>query len=117
MEWLPTARVLVANLATPALRVEVPIFVVPFLKVTVPVGVPENVGCTVAVRVTNWPKADGFGDAVSPVVVLDVIEKLAVSVPSTLPATSVLWNVTVLTPAVDTVKGAVYVVMVPPLIW
>src|ERR1700728_3088055 len=115
MEWLPTARVLVVNLATPALRVEVPIFVVPFLKVTVPVGVPENVGCTVAEKVTYWPEADGFGDAVSPVVVLEVIEKLVVSVPSTLPATSVLWYVMVLTPAVDTVKAPVYVMTAPPL--
>lgn len=37
--------------------------VVPFLNVTVPVGVP-TVALTVAVTVTVWPLADGFGDEV-----------------------------------------------------
>ena len=38
----------------------------PSLNVTVPVGVPEPVaGCTVAVNVTAWPKADGFSEEVN----------------------------------------------------
>ena len=42
------------------------------VKVTVPVGVPEPGGLvvTVAQTVTDWPHTDGFGVAVTAVVVL-----------------------------------------------
>ena len=109
MAWLPTVRVVVENVATPPLSVFVPSTVAPSLNVTVPVGVPDKVAATEAVNFTELPDAAGLADVVSPVVVWDVIEKLADSVPSALPATSVLWKVTVLTPAEDTANGELYV--------
>ena len=40
-----------------------PSVVAPSLKVTVPVGVPAPGACdTVAVKVTDWPKADGLAE-------------------------------------------------------
>ena len=38
----------------------VPRVVVPSKNVTVPVGVPVPVGCTVAVKTTDWPNVAGF---------------------------------------------------------
>ncbi len=35
---------------------------------TLPVGVPPSAGFTVASRLTDWPKVEGFGEAVSVVV-------------------------------------------------
>ena len=57
----------VAKVATPeVLRVPVPSVVVPSLKVTMPVGVPvPPLAVTVAVNVTDWPKAAGFCEDVS----------------------------------------------------
>jgi len=88
----------------------------PFLNVTVPVGVP-SVEVTVAVKVTAVSYVDGFTDEATEVVVLPSMVKVTVLGLSTLPALSVLWNVTVLLPRADTVNGAVYVVNAPPLIW
>ena len=71
--WLPTLRAETPTRAcpepftvTPEARV-----VVPSRKLTVPVGVPEpgDAALTVAVKVTSWPKTDGFGDVLTVVVV------------------------------------------------
>jgi hypothetical protein len=60
----------VENVATPpALSVPVPSKVAPSRKVTVPVGVPARL-VTVAVKVTDWPKVEGFGEPVTIVVLL-----------------------------------------------
>ena len=63
----PAASDDVARVATPdPLRVPVPSVVVPSLKVTVPVGAPvPPLDVTVAVNVTDWPNAAGFGEDVS----------------------------------------------------
>jgi len=68
--WLPTARVEVVIVATPPLSVLVPSvwLVLLSLKVTVPVGVPP-LPETVAVNVTDWPTALGFGEPATVVVV------------------------------------------------
>ena len=54
MGWVPTLRMVVLKVATPALSVTVPRVVVPFLKVTEPVGVPVAEE-TVALKVTACP--------------------------------------------------------------
>jgi hypothetical protein len=54
MLWLPTASVLLLNVALPAESAGLPSVVAPSLKVTVPVGVPA-VEVTVAVNVTIVP--------------------------------------------------------------
>ena len=64
-----TDKVEVLNVALLLLNVPVPNVVEPALKVTVPVGVPPD-EVTVAVKVTDWPKVDGFTDDVSDVEVL-----------------------------------------------
>jgi hypothetical protein len=72
MLLVPTASVEVVNVATPPVRAGLPIFVVPSKKVTVPVGVPlpNPVGkVTVAVKVTDCPGLDGFGEDASAVAV------------------------------------------------
>lgn len=60
----PTGSVEVVNVATPLLSEAVPNVVAPFLNVTVPVGTPPE-EVTVAVKVTAWPEADGFGEELS----------------------------------------------------
>ena len=62
----------IANVAAPPLRVPVPSVVLPSLNVTVPVGVPlaGAAAVTVAVKVTDCPKTEGFADEVTPVVLL-----------------------------------------------
>src|SRR5580693_2009790 len=57
IEWWPTARVEVANVALPAVSVAVASVVAPSLKATVPAGVPEPgaLAVTVAVKVTFCP--------------------------------------------------------------
>src|SRR5450755_2225374 len=64
MEWVPTASVEVAKVATWApltvLRVPVPMALVPSLKVTVPVGGFVPLVVTVAVNVTMSPLFAGF---------------------------------------------------------
>ena len=57
----PTASAEVVNTATPP-EIEVePILVDPSRKVTVPV----LLGSTVAVKVTDWPKTEGFSEELS----------------------------------------------------
>src|SRR5437867_1147228 len=67
MLWLPTLRLEVAHVATPAASACAPqpvIELAPSLKFTVPLGVPApgTVAFTVAVNVTDWPNTDGFAD-------------------------------------------------------
>ncbi len=50
--------------------VTVPKDVVPSRKVTVPVGVPPADGCTVTVKVTDWPNVAGFRLEATAVVVV-----------------------------------------------
>ena len=71
MECEPSAKVEVANVATPAFSVPVPSVVAPSLNVTVPVAVPlpGETAATVAVKVTDWPKTDGLAELVNVVVV------------------------------------------------
>src|SRR2546425_12356028 len=62
MECAPTAREAVVSVAMPEeSSVPVPRLAAPSRNVTVPVGVPAG-ELTVAVRVTGWPKADGFAE-------------------------------------------------------
>lgn len=58
-------------LVLPLVRVPVPSVVAPSLKVTVPVGMPEPgaTAATVAVKVTGWPKTDGFAEDITDIVV------------------------------------------------
>jgi hypothetical protein len=71
MVWLPTASVETEIVATPlAFNCALPRVVSPFRKVTVPVGTAEDdPPLTVAVSNTAWPKVEGFGTAVTLVVV------------------------------------------------
>jgi len=56
----PNGNLDVANLAVPALSVFVARTVAPFRNLTIPEGVPLYWGATVAVKVTDRPKLDGF---------------------------------------------------------
>ena len=56
MESLPLGSEVVVAVATPPVSVDVPKVVVPLVKVTVPV---TPVG-SVAVKVTDWPRVEGF---------------------------------------------------------
>jgi hypothetical protein len=69
----PAGNFLGVKPATPPLSSAVPIVAVPFLKVTDPVGVPLNSGVTVAVKVTDCPKVEGFSDETTDVVVLALL--------------------------------------------
>ena len=62
------------NVAVPADSVPVPSVVEPSLNVTVPVAV---LGDTVAVRVTDWPKVEGFAEEEMVVVVVALLAALA----------------------------------------
>jgi len=68
----PTASAEVESVATPEpfKATAAPIAVPLLLNVTVPVGVPATAEVTVAVSVTVWPKTEGFGWAVSAVVLV-----------------------------------------------
>ena len=100
-----------------------PMFVVSMVKVILPVGVP-TVEVTVAVKVTDCPKVDGFGDEVSVVAVLAlsfVRLKLMLVAPAALAVTlyepAVPFAVTVVETAPLTamlwVKGVVSVILAP----
>jgi hypothetical protein len=65
MEAVPTPRAVVVKVATPPVSVALPSVALPFLNVTVPVGVPLNSGATVAVKVTESPKVEGFSEEVN----------------------------------------------------
>ena len=67
IEWAPSVNVEVAKVAFPLLRAPVPSVVVPSLNVTVPVGVPAVEDFTVAVKVTELPKVEGFNEEVTEV--------------------------------------------------
>src|SRR5215831_5392723 len=71
MSCVPTVSVDVLSVPSAlALRLEVPRLVDPSKKVTVPVGVTLNPSLVaVAVKVTDWPKLEGFWEEVSVVVV------------------------------------------------
>ena len=73
MECAPTPRTAVTHVVVPAAsaRLTQPAMLTPpFLKVTVPVGVgPAPV--TTAVKVTGWPKTEGFAEEVTVVVDAD----------------------------------------------
>ncbi len=72
IEWPATDRAPVENVATPEpFNVPVPSVEAPSLNVTVPPGrpAPGAVAVTVAVKVTDWPKTDGFVDEPRAVVV------------------------------------------------
>ena len=75
IDWVATPRLEVVRLALPPLRVAVPRELEPSLKVTVPVGVPlpGAAAATVAVKVTDWPKTEGFADDVTEVVVASLV--------------------------------------------
>ena len=68
-------RLVVVKVAVPPDNVPVPSVVVPSLKVTVPVGLPlpGATALTVAVKVTDWPNAEGFAEEASVVVVLALL--------------------------------------------
>src|SRR5579863_7289054 len=73
MEWVVTESAEVLKDATPdPFRPIVPSGLAPSLKVTVPVGVPEpgSPAATVAVKVTDWPKTEGFVALTTAVVVV-----------------------------------------------
>ena len=66
IECTPAPSPEVVNVAVPPFSEPGPSTMAPSLNVTVPVGVPEPVaGCTVAVNVTAWPKADGFSEEIN----------------------------------------------------
>ena len=60
IECEPAVKFETASCATLLEIAVVPKDVVPSKKVTVPVGVPVPVGCTVAVKTTDWPNVAGF---------------------------------------------------------
>ena len=74
MEWLATLSADVVKVAVPAVNVLAPNVVAPSLKVTVPIGVPDPgaVAATVAVKVTDWPNAEGLAEEATAVVVFAV---------------------------------------------
>ena len=80
MECVPTDSAEVLNVALPLMRVPVPSVAPPFLKVTGPVGVPVVVDFTVAVKVTAVPKADGFFEETTDVVVAALVIGACVTV-------------------------------------
>jgi hypothetical protein len=74
IECVPSASVVVVNVAFLLLSVPVPSSVVPSMNVTVPVGVPApgDSATKVAVKVTVAPEVDGFNDDVTMVFELDL---------------------------------------------
>ena len=71
MLWLPAGSAEVLNMAVPAFKATVPSTVEPSLIVTLPVGVSEEdeVGLTVAVKLSCWPNTDELAEEVRVVVV------------------------------------------------
>ena len=67
MVWDPTESVVVLIVAVPLDSIPVPSVVEPSVNVTVPVAV---LGDTAAVRLTDWPKVEGFDDEERSVVVV-----------------------------------------------
>ena len=71
IECAPAVRVEIESVAVPPLSVPVPRVVEPSRKLTVPVGVPlpGATASTVAVKVTDSPKTEGFAYEVTLLVV------------------------------------------------
>lgn len=68
--YLPTTREEVASVATPEeFKVAEPSIAGPLKKLTTPFGIAELMPVTIAVRVSVWLVATGFGDATRLVVV------------------------------------------------
>jgi hypothetical protein len=63
--WLPADRFAVDIDVVPEAKLAVPRVVAESRNVTVPLAVPVNCGVTVAVKVTVWPKIDGFNELVT----------------------------------------------------
>ena len=79
-----------ARVATPELlRVATPICVLPCTKVTVPVAMGPEAEVTFAVKVTDLPNVEGFGEVVTMVVVLSWFT-VCVPVAEVLPKSSML---------------------------
>lgn len=70
----PTARLEVENTATPLTIALAPMLVPPSKKVTLPV----LLGSTVAVKVTDWPKVEGFSEELSVTVETVIVDALEV---------------------------------------
>src|SRR6266702_1550805 len=86
MECAPTAREAVVSVAMPEeSSVPVPRLVAPSRNVTVPVGMPTG-ELTVAVKVTGWPKVDGFAEDTRTVVVAGLITVNVAALEVALPA-------------------------------
>jgi hypothetical protein len=67
---VPGGRVEVEKLAEPPLSVPVPSTVLPFMNETAsPFGGAPSLEVTTAVKVTAWPRVEGFGEDVSVVAV------------------------------------------------
>ena len=82
MTCVPTDRLEVVRVALPPDRLAVPSVDAPSRKVTVPVGVPTAgaTALTVAVKVTAWPKSDGFTELVTVVVLLPLLTVWVIAV-------------------------------------
>src|SRR5712691_5646823 len=86
MECAPTAREAVVSVAMPEeSSVPVPRLAAPSRNVTVPVGMPAG-ELTVAVKVTGWPKTDGFAEDTRAVVVAGLITVNLAALEVALPA-------------------------------
>ena len=72
---MPMLRAVVVKVATPPTNVPLPIGLPPSRNVTDPVGVPVAgaTAVTVAVKVTAWPRMEGFTDEVTAVEVLPLL--------------------------------------------
>lgn len=70
IECVPPVRFAVLKVACPLLSVPVPSDWLPSMNVTIPVAV---FGTTVAVNVTDVPNVEGFGDALTDVVLLALV--------------------------------------------
>src|SRR5450432_2290964 len=66
--WLARDNEAIDKLAVPFDSETVPMVLEPSLNTTLPIGVPTPGAnaLTVAIKVTAWPKFEGFGVAVSP---------------------------------------------------
>ena len=71
--FVPTGSVVVVRTAEPPLNDTVPRLVLPLLNVTEPAATPPYCPDTVAVRLTDCPKLDGFIDEVNVVVELALV--------------------------------------------
>src|SRR5579872_1342995 len=112
MVWLPTAKAEVVKVAMPPIMVPLPTGLPPSRNVTVPVGVPAPgaTGDTVAVKVVDWPNAEGLVDEATVVVVSALLTvRLAVAV---LPVPAVVSLTVTLLLAVPTAVAVTFTVTV-----